>query len=50
MCFIRIIGYADGATDPIDFPIAPKFATEKLLAQTGVKADEVGMLIFQKTF
>ena len=27
----RIVGYADGATDPIDFPIAPKFATEKLL-------------------
>ena len=27
----RIVGYADGATDPIDFPIAPRFATDKLL-------------------
>ena len=31
MC--RIVAYADGATDPIDFPIAPKFALDKLLAQ-----------------
>ena len=29
----KIVGYADGATDPIDFPIAPKFALDKLLAQ-----------------
>ena len=29
----RIVGYADGATDPIDFPIAPKFALDKLMAQ-----------------
>merc|ERR1712142_1144986 len=27
----RIVGYADGATEPIDFPIAPKFSTDKLL-------------------
>ena len=29
----KIVGYADGATDPIDFPIAPKFALDKLMAQ-----------------
>lgn len=46
----RIIGYADGATDPIDFPIAPKFATEKLLAQTGVKADEVDLWEINEAF
>ena len=32
----RIVGYADGATDPIDFPIAPKFALDKLLAQVSL--------------
>ena len=30
------LGYADGATDPIDFPIAPRFSTEKLLKQVGM--------------
>ena len=29
----KIVGYADGATDPIDFPVAPKFALDKLMAQ-----------------
>ena len=29
-------GYADGATEPIDFPIAPKFSTEKLLKMVGM--------------
>ncbi len=33
----RIVGYADGAADPIDFPIAPKVATDRLLAATGIK-------------
>ncbi len=37
-CFVvRIVGYADGAADPIDFPIAPKVATDRLLAATGIK-------------
>ena len=36
----RIVDFADGATDPIDFPIAPKFATEKLLKQTGTNKEE----------
>merc|ERR1712115_520194 len=35
----RIVGYADGAMEPIDFPIAPKIATDKLLQQTGVSAN-----------
>ncbi len=34
---LRIVGYADGAADPIDFPIAPKVATDRLLAATGIK-------------
>merc|ERR1711973_935388 len=39
----RIVGYADGATNPIDFPIAPKFATDKLLQQTGMKVSDVDL-------
>jgi acetyl-CoA C-acetyltransferase len=26
----RIVGFCDAATDPIDFPIAPIFATQKV--------------------
>ena len=35
----KIVGYADGATDPIDFPIAPKFALDKLLAQVSLSVN-----------
>ncbi len=46
----RIVGFADGATDPVDFPIAPKFATEKLLQQTGVAAHEVDLWEINEAF
>jgi len=46
----RIVGYADGATDPIDFPIAPKFATEKLLKQTGMSAADVHLWEINEAF
>lgn len=46
----RIVGYADGATDPIDFPIAPKFATEKLLKQTGMSAADVDLWEINEAF
>merc|ERR1711892_54901 len=46
----RIVGYADGATDPIDFPIAPKFATEKLLKQTGMNAADVDLWEINEAF
>merc|ERR1719427_1620993 len=46
----RIVGYADGATDPIDFPIAPKFATEKLLKQTGMNAQDVDLWEINEAF
>lgn len=46
----RIVGYADGATDPVDFPIAPKFANEKLLAQTGMKASDVDLWEINEAF
>lgn len=46
----RIVGYADGATDPIDFPIAPKFSTDKLLRQVGMKAEDVDLWEINEAF
>lgn len=46
----RIVGYADGATNPIDFPIAPKFATDKLLQQTGVSVADVDLWEINEAF
>ena len=46
----RIVGYADGATKPIDFPIAPKFATDKLLKQTGVNVADVDLWEVNEAF
>jgi len=46
----RIIGYADGATDPIDFPIAPKFATDKLLKLTGMTVEDVDLWEINEAF
>jgi len=46
----KIVGYADGATKPIDFPIAPKFANEKLLKQTGMDAKEVDLWEINEAF
>merc|ERR1711988_1487917 len=47
---VRIVDFADGATDPIDFPIAPKFANEKLLAQVGMSAHEVDLWEINEAF
>jgi len=46
----RIVGFADGATDPIDFPIAPKFATEKLLKQTGMTVEDIDLWEINEAF
>ena len=46
----RIVGYADGATNPIDFPIAPKFAVDKLLQQTGVNTGDVDLWEVNEAF
>jgi len=46
----RIVGYADGATDPIDFPIAPRFSTEKLLKQVGMSPGDVDLWEINEAF
>ena len=45
-----MVGYADGATDPVDFPIAPKFAVDKLLKQTGMNAQQVDLWEINEAF
>ena len=37
----RVRGFADAATKPIDFPIAPAFAVPKALKWAGVSKDDV---------
>jgi len=46
----RIIGYADGATDPIDFPIAPKFSTDKLLKMVNMSPEDVDLWEINEAF
>jgi len=46
----RIIGYADGATDPIDFPIAPKFSTDKLLKMVDMSPEDVDLWEINEAF
>merc|ERR1712217_941962 len=46
----KIVGYADGATDPIDFPIAPKFALDKLMAQVGMAPGDVDLWEINEAF
>ncbi|CAH1787260.1 unnamed protein product [Owenia fusiformis] len=46
----RIIGFADAACAPIDFPIAPAFAVPKVLEQTGVKQEDIAMFEVNEAF
>ncbi|KAL3277130.1 hypothetical protein HHI36_012484 [Cryptolaemus montrouzieri] len=46
----KVIGYADGARDPIDFPIAPAVAIPKLLERTGVKKEDVALWEINEAF
>lgn len=46
----RIVGFADAALEPIDFPIAPTHATIKVLEQTGVKKDDISLWEINEAF
>jgi len=46
----RIVGFADAAIDPIDFPIAPAHSITKLLEQTGVKKDDIALWEINEAF
>ena len=46
----KIVDYADGATDPVDFPIAPRVANDRLLKQVGIKAQDVDLWEINEAF
>ncbi|XP_050674625.1 acetyl-CoA acetyltransferase, mitochondrial-like isoform X1 [Leptidea sinapis] len=46
----RVVGFADGECDPIDFPIAPAVAIPKLLEKTGVNKDDVALWEINEAF
>ncbi|KAL7983315.1 hypothetical protein Chor_000191 [Crotalus horridus] len=46
----RIVGFADAAVDPIDFPIAPAHAVPKVLAQAGLKKEDINMWEINEAF
>ena len=46
----RIVGFCDAATDPIDFPLAPIYATQKLFKQTGLKKEDIAMFEINEAF
>ena len=45
-----ILGFADAAVEPIDFPIAPVYATQKLLEATGVRKEDIAMWEINEAF
>lgn len=46
----RILGFADAARHPIDFPTAPALAIPKVLENTGVKKDDIDMWEINEAF
>lgn len=46
----RVVGFADAAVEPIDFPISPVFAILKVLKQTGLKKEDVTLWEINEAF
>ncbi|XP_039754737.1 acetyl-CoA acetyltransferase, mitochondrial-like isoform X2 [Pararge aegeria] len=46
----RIVGYADGECDPVEFPIAPSIAIPKLLKNTNVPKEDVALWEINEAF
>ncbi|XP_038059007.1 acetyl-CoA acetyltransferase, mitochondrial-like [Patiria miniata] len=46
----RILGFADAAVAPIEFPLAPAYAMPKVLEQTGVKMEDISMFEINEAF
>lgn len=46
----RVLGYADGERDPVEFPIAPSIAIPKLLEKTGVAKEDVALWEINEAF
>lgn len=46
----RIVSFADAATEPIDFPIAPGFGVPIALKRAGIKKDDVALWEINEAF
>lgn len=46
----RIVAFCDAATDPIDFPVAPVFATQKIFKQTGLTKNDISQFEINEAF
>lgn len=46
----RIVDFADAAVEPIDFPIAPVFATRKLLERSNVRKEDITLWEINEAF
>lgn len=46
----RVVAFQDGATDPIDFPLAPAVAIPPLLAKAGVKKEDISLWEINEAF
>ena len=46
----KIVAYADAATDPIDFTVAPALALPKLLERGGITKDQVALFEINEAF
>ncbi|XP_023937384.2 acetyl-CoA acetyltransferase B, mitochondrial [Bicyclus anynana] len=46
----RIVGYADGECDPVEFPIAPTIAISKLLQKTKIPKEDVTLWEINEAF
>ena len=47
---LTFTAFADAATDPMDFSIAPAYAMPKVLDQSGTKVEEVAMWEINEAF
>ncbi|RPA79087.1 thiolase [Ascobolus immersus RN42] len=46
----KLVAYADAATHPIDFPLAPTFAIPKVLERAGIKVEDVAVWEINEAF
>lgn len=46
----EVLGYADAATDPMQFPIAPSLAVPRALAHAGLPLDAIDVFEFNEAF
>lgn len=46
----KLVAYADAATHPIDFPLAPTFAIPKVLERAGLKVEDIAVWEINEAF